>query len=191
RLASVRHRAGGARHVLHRPPRGGVAPRRLHPRRGRPSGALPRPRGARRDGVFTQPLLQHRRIQDVGKTDMKSPRLTRVFLVAALAAALPPAVALLAGCTHKGADTAAAKKYQCPMHPQIIRDKPGECPICGMKLVPIEAVTHAEGAAAEGTTRRSAGSARRILVYRSPMNPSETSPVPKKDSMGMDFVPDG
>jgi multidrug efflux pump subunit AcrA (membrane-fusion protein) len=117
---------------------------------------------------------------------MKSPRLTRVFLVAALAAALPPAVALLAGCTHKGADTAAAKKYQCPMHPQIIRDKPGECPICGMKLVPIEAVTHAEGAAAEGTA---AGSARRILFYRSPMNPSETSPVPKKDSMGMDFVP--
>ncbi len=120
---------------------------------------------------------------------MKLPRLTRVFLVAALAGALLPAVAFLAGCMHKGADTAAATKYQCPMHPQIIRDKPGECPICGMKLVPIEAVTHAEGAAAEGTTRRSAGSARRILFYRSPMNPSETSPVPKKDSMGMDFVP--
>ena len=26
-------------------------------------------------------------------------------------------------------------KYVCPMHPQIIRDKPGNCPICGMKLV--------------------------------------------------------
>lgn len=25
--------------------------------------------------------------------------------------------------------------YTCPMHPQIIRDKPGNCPICGMKLV--------------------------------------------------------
>ncbi len=25
--------------------------------------------------------------------------------------------------------------YTCPMHPQIIRDKPGDCPICGMKLV--------------------------------------------------------
>ena len=25
--------------------------------------------------------------------------------------------------------------YTCPMHPQIIRDKPGKCPICGMELV--------------------------------------------------------
>ncbi len=25
--------------------------------------------------------------------------------------------------------------YTCPMHPQIIRDKPGKCPICGMALV--------------------------------------------------------
>lgn len=25
--------------------------------------------------------------------------------------------------------------YTCPMHPQIIRDKPGTCPICGMDLV--------------------------------------------------------
>jgi len=31
--------------------------------------------------------------------------------------------------------------------------------------------------------------ARRILFYRSPMNPADTSPVPKKDSMGMDYVP--
>ncbi len=31
--------------------------------------------------------------------------------------------------------------------------------------------------------------ARRILYYRSPMNPSATSPVPAKDSMGMDYVP--
>jgi len=26
-------------------------------------------------------------------------------------------------------------EYTCPMHPQIIRDKPGNCPICGMTLV--------------------------------------------------------
>ncbi len=33
-----------------------------------------------------------------------------------------------------------AKKnlYQCPMHPQIIRSSPGECPICGMDLRPME-----------------------------------------------------
>jgi multidrug efflux pump subunit AcrA (membrane-fusion protein) len=117
---------------------------------------------------------------------MKLPRLTRVFLVAALAGALLPAVAFLAGCTHKGADTAAATKYQCPMHPQIIRDKPGECPICGMKLVPID--QNRTPAPATTATKLAAG-AHKVLFYRSPMNAAETSPVPKKDSMGMDFVP--
>ncbi len=30
-----------------------------------------------------------------------------------------------------------AVQYTCPMHPQIIRDKPGSCPICGMDLVKV------------------------------------------------------
>ena len=29
----------------------------------------------------------------------------------------------------------AKEVYTCPMHPEIIRDKPGNCPICGMRLV--------------------------------------------------------
>lgn len=33
-------------------------------------------------------------------------------------------------------DPALAEKWISPMHPQIIRDEPGECPICGMDLVP-------------------------------------------------------
>jgi FtsP/CotA-like multicopper oxidase with cupredoxin domain len=32
--------------------------------------------------------------------------------------------------------TMAATKYTCPMHSEVISDKPGKCPICGMKLVP-------------------------------------------------------
>lgn len=41
---------------------------------------------------------------------------------------------------HDAAGAAPAKKqmYQCPMHLQIIQDHPGDCPICGMKLVPME-----------------------------------------------------
>jgi Cu+-exporting ATPase len=31
----------------------------------------------------------------------------------------------------------AGRKYTCPMHPQIIRDGPGSCPICGMALEPM------------------------------------------------------
>ncbi len=34
------------------------------------------------------------------------------------------------------ADQPAVKLYYCPMHPQIVQDHPGECPICGMTLVP-------------------------------------------------------
>jgi hypothetical protein len=26
-------------------------------------------------------------------------------------------------------------KYTCPMHPEVVRDMPGNCPKCGMKLV--------------------------------------------------------
>ncbi|HEY6062801.1 MAG TPA: efflux RND transporter periplasmic adaptor subunit [Chitinophagaceae bacterium] len=45
------------------------------------------------------------------------------------------------GCKNKKDSNAtdnvetATDVYTCPMHPQIIRDKPGKCPICGMALV--------------------------------------------------------
>ncbi|HRH66272.1 MAG TPA: heavy metal-binding domain-containing protein [Bacteroidia bacterium] len=29
---------------------------------------------------------------------------------------------------------AAAAQYTCPMHPDVISDKPGQCPQCGMDL---------------------------------------------------------
>ena len=36
-----------------------------------------------------------------------------------------------------GAEAPAGSKYTCPMHPEIIRDAPGSCPICGMALEPV------------------------------------------------------
>jgi len=32
-------------------------------------------------------------------------------------------------------DTTQRKVYTCPMHPEVISDKPGKCPKCGMNLV--------------------------------------------------------
>ncbi|MCK9344889.1 MAG: heavy metal translocating P-type ATPase [Candidatus Pacebacteria bacterium] len=32
----------------------------------------------------------------------------------------------------------AKTQYVCPMHPEIVRDVPGVCPLCGMTLVPIQ-----------------------------------------------------
>jgi Cu(I)/Ag(I) efflux system membrane fusion protein len=76
-----------------------------------------------------------------------------------------------------GAGGAEARvQYQCPMHPTIVQDHPGDCPICGMKLV------KAAGSAGGSSERK-------ILFYRSPMDPKQTSHEPKKDEMGMDYVP--
>ena len=84
---------------------------------------------------------------------------------------------------HATGDNAAkpADKYTCGMHPFIISDKPGVCPICGMALTKIE------GSAASAATP-SVGE-RKILFYRNPMNPNVTSHSPAKDEMGMDYVP--
>ncbi len=70
-----------------------------------------------------------------------------------------------------------AVKYHCPMHPHYVSDKPGDCPICGMRLVPDDPT---------GTPPADPG---KILFYRHPMRPEVTSPVPAKDEMGMDYVP--
>ncbi len=45
------------------------------------------------------------------------------------------AVIFLVGC----AQQAAAQLYHCPMHPDYVSDRPGDCPICGMRLVPMTA----------------------------------------------------
>ena len=37
--------------------------------------------------------------------------------------------------THKGKAATAKVVYTCPMHPDVVSDKPGKCPKCGMTLV--------------------------------------------------------
>ena len=76
---------------------------------------------------------------------------------------------------------AHATGYVCPMHPDVTSDEPSKCPICGMDLVPVAAAAPAE---AVGTAEE-----RRILYYRHPHKPEVTSPEPRQDEMGMDYLP--
>lgn len=41
-----------------------------------------------------------------------------------------------AGGADEQQSPAQGEKWTCPMHPEIVRDEPGRCPICEMKLVP-------------------------------------------------------
>ncbi|MBL0210788.1 MAG: efflux RND transporter periplasmic adaptor subunit [Holophagaceae bacterium] len=116
-------------------------------------------------------------------TPKRSWKLRTLGLVAlGLAAGVGGTLLIRPGSPKPGAPTDQAQTkqmYQCPMHPQIIMDHPGDCPICGMKLVPMEG---------SGDTKPS-NTPGKISFYRSPMNPSMTSPTPRKDEMGMDYVP--
>ncbi|WP_375773312.1 efflux RND transporter periplasmic adaptor subunit [Archangium gephyra] len=47
--------------------------------------------------------------------------------------------------TTPAASEPAATKYQCPMHPSVVQDQPGKCPICGMDLVPMTPTSAAPG----------------------------------------------
>jgi len=98
----------------------------------------------------------------------------------------------MAGCSkereHGGATATGESKtlYTCGMHPQVIQDHPGNCPICGMKLTPIR-----KQAATENTSRSASAQPgeRKIKYYKSAMMPGEARQTPGKDSMGMDMVP--
>jgi len=74
---------------------------------------------------------------------------------------------------HAGADL-----YTCGMHPNVIHEGPGICPICNMDLTPLKKST--SGVAPEE---------RAIKYWVAPMDPNFISDKPGKSPMGMDLVP--
>jgi RND family efflux transporter MFP subunit len=59
-----------------------------------------------------------------------------------LCAALIGGMTWLTGCGNNSDAARGAKQlYTCGMHPQVVQDRPGNCPICGMKLTPVQSTT--------------------------------------------------
>jgi Cu(I)/Ag(I) efflux system membrane fusion protein len=88
-----------------------------------------------------------------------SPRAGRRFGVGAIVMVLVLGIAVgggaawylrrpAAGHDHGEPKAQAKVQYTCPMHPTIVSDHPGDCPICGMALVRMDGA----GASAEGPT---------------------------------------
>lgn len=137
----------------------------------------------------------------------QSGKSTVVLVVLLMAAVLGGGIAYQKGWFHsphaENAVSRLVEKYTCGMHPWIITDKPGDCPICGMKLTKIEEtpVAAPAGQAAPQAQKTTASAddffadiattpkERKLLFYRNPMNPVITSAAPMKDEMGMDYVP--
>lgn len=91
-------------------------------------------------------------------------RMRHIFMIAAVISVLGIALALSA-CTSKskeqtasGQDSSEKKEvtkkdvWTCPMHPQIRKDGPGQCPICGMNLVKVDLSEESHSGASGGLT---------------------------------------
>lgn len=81
-------------------------------------------------------------------------------------------------------EATSGQLWTCSMHPQVLQDEPGLCPICNMNLVPVRAEPSVDPAAAD-----SGSGERRVKYWQAPMDPTYIRDEPGKSPMGMDLVP--
>ncbi|MDT8419976.1 MAG: efflux RND transporter periplasmic adaptor subunit [Desulfuromonadales bacterium] len=118
----------------------------------------------------------------------------KILLSLCLAVLLVSGQPVLSGLNHDSIDSGHSHaadtgttpdegtKYTCGMHPMIIVDEPGSCPICGMDLTPLKAGTGGSGSSvAQGE--------RKIKYWQAPMDPTYIRDEPGKSPMGMDLIP--
>src|SRR5437868_7649890 len=69
-------------------------------------------------------------------TNAENLRVLAIGLVLIAAPLIPSALSQEATAT--SVRLGAHQKYTCLMHPEVLTDKPGDCPKCGMPLVPVK-----------------------------------------------------
>jgi Cu(I)/Ag(I) efflux system membrane fusion protein len=67
---------------------------------------------------------------------VKSMAIVRWALVILMGVIATVSILGYAGVTVGAKPSPSGHLYYCPMHPAVVQDHPGECPICGMTLVP-------------------------------------------------------
>lgn len=106
--------------------------------------------------------------------------------------------------TPEAGETATpATLWTCGMHPQVVQDNPGTCPICNMTLVPLQTAPHeghyqpdrqngpeGQDPPTAAPAMPAATPARTVKYWWDPMmSPPYISDKPGKSPMGMDLVP--
>src|ERR1043166_261099 len=110
-------------------------------------------------------------------TQILPPKMKKLIFLNLTALALLAATASFAEST--------AQKYTCPMHPEVILEKPGECPKCGMTLVlkkPEQQEKHPTSHAQHSTSHEE-----HHMVMASSVNLAEPM---SRESSGSSWVPD-
>ena len=118
------------------------------------------------------------------------------LLAVMLLAAAP--LALLTGCgdpestaTSDSGETAQVQLWTCGMHPNVITEEPGQCPICGMNLTPVkntaEAKTQAMG---EQALDEHAEESAQVQLWTCGMHPNVITEEPGQCPIcGMNLTP--
>src|SRR6266446_8011025 len=116
------------------------------------------------DGSSPQPLLP---LRSTWGRAVPTPFWNRRWILALSALLASAPLLLLSGCGHDQSTNAGSKEatlYTCGMHPQVIQNKPGLCPICGMNLTPIRKQPAAN---TTGTNPVPASAERKLKYYKS------------------------
>jgi RND family efflux transporter MFP subunit len=136
------------------------------------------------EGGASEPLPEGREAPPPGVRTMA---VVRWGLIGLMAVAAVAAWTYFARTGHEVAERAEAR-FVCPMHPSVLSERAGSCPVCGMDLVPIASLgeggkggvgAHAHGDAAPGK-------------YWCPMHPEVASDDPSatcEKCGGMKLIP--